>query len=162
MASNPNREQPSTTAYTVPPGWEKGEPLSVEKLGETCYRLYRSGSYLQLPGAPITKDVQFLEFGSRVEMVSFQAWWAAEGAPYQETPHFHLTPGEFCEVVEELFCLNLREILGNRQGVDKVPPFSMSLHVKDEEIADLLNAAHSRFVRAVHRILKGGPPLEDF
>lgn len=166
MTSNPNRGplHIDPARLVVPPGWEKGEPLTVCKVHEGLYQLYRSGSYLQLPGAPITKEVQCLEFSSRAEMVDFQQWWDSplDGLPnYERPPHFWLTPGEFVEIVQELFQLDLQEILGNRQGVDKVPPFSMSLHVKDEHIAELLNAAHSKFVAQVQRILLGGEPVEE-
>ena len=167
MASNTNRGplHVDPTRLVVPPGWEKGEPLTVCKVSETCYQLYRSGSYLKLPGAPVTKEVQCLEFSSRVEMVDFQQWWDSplDGLPNSERPpHFWLTPGEFVEVVQELFQLNLQEILGNRQGVDKVPAFSMSLHVKDDHIAEMLNDAHRQFVAKVQRILQGGGPVESW
>lgn len=163
--SNPNRGplHIDPARLVVPPGWEKGEPLTMAKVSETCYQLYRSGSYLQLPGAPISKEVQCLEFSSRVEMVDFQQWWDnPEDTPWKQSgPHFWLTPGEFVEIVQELFQLDLQEILGNRQGVDKVPAFSMSLHVKDQHMANLLNMAHGRFVAQVQRILQGGAPLES-
>lgn len=141
--------------YKVPPRWEKGEPLMVEKLGETCYRLYRSGSYLALPGAPVTHEVEFLEFGSRVEMVDFQRWWDTIDFSYRDhkAPHFWLSAGEFVEVLEEMFHLNLREILGNRQGVNDVPHFTMAIQVKDDDTAARLNAAHNDYVEKVRDIL---------
>lgn len=157
MSSNPNRTRPEEPKYKVPPGWEKGEPLTVNRVSETCYQLYRSGSYLMLPGAPITREVQCLEFRSRVEMVDFQAWWdnpSTSGHNYERRgPHFHLTAGEFVEIVEEMFDLDLQEILGKRQGVDKVPAFSMSVTVKNGELARLLQFAHDRYVGEVKRIL---------
>lgn len=139
----------------APPGWEKGEPLSVNRVSETCYQLYRSGSYLRLPGAPVSKEVEYLEFSSRVAMVAFQKWWDEPHYSYRDrdAPHFWLTSMEFIEVLEEMFALNLRQILGNRQGVETVPRFTMAIQVEDGATQRRLEDAHHRYVEEVRGIL---------
>lgn len=159
MASNPNRGPPlPKPKYRVPMFWEKGEPLMVHRLSETCYRLQRSGSYLQLPGAP-WRGQEYLEFRSRVEMVDFQEWWD-NPTPDSPTnwrdkrgPHFWLTKAEFVEVLQEMFSLNLRDILGNRQGTEVVPAFTMAIQVDDENIQRALELAHMHYLAEVQRIL---------
>lgn len=152
--SHPNRGR-SEDPFIVPPGWEKGEPLSVCRVHEGQYQLYRSGSYLQLPGAPVTTEVPCLEFESRAQMVKFQKWWDSPHYSYRDkdAPHFWLTTGEFVEILEEMFQLNLREILGNRQGVDKVPAFTMAIQVEDSVTAARLHDAHNRYLEEVRDIL---------
>lgn len=153
--SHPNRSR-SAEDFKVPPGWEKGEPLTVNRVHEGQYQLYRSGSYLLLPGAPVTTEVPCLEFESRAQMVKFQRWWDNPSYFYYEKgqPHFWLTKSEFLEVLQELFHLNLREILGNRQGVDKVPAFSMAIQVRTEAEQKALSEAHGRFLDEVRVILR--------
>lgn len=155
--SSPNRGRPE---FRVPPGWEKGEPLTVHRVHEGLYQLYRSGAYLQVPGAPITQDTPCLEFPSRVAMVEFQNWWG--NSSYRtSTPHFWLTKAEFVEVLQEMFSLNLRDILGNRQGTNTVPAFTMAIQVETEDEQRALADAHAKYIEEVTRILGVPTPGEQ-
>ncbi len=88
--------------FKVPKGWEKGEPLTVNRVSETCYRLYRAISYLDMPGyGKMVSEVNFLEFESRVAMVEFQQWWDTPAADPRDHVVAYLTAQEFLEMLQE-------------------------------------------------------------
>jgi hypothetical protein len=86
--------------YSVPKGWSKGEPLTFNVVSDSCYQVYRSGSYLMVPGVRYEPgEPTHLEFESRVAMNDFLQWW---DAPPSDGRPVELTRSEYLEYVQEL------------------------------------------------------------
>jgi hypothetical protein len=134
--------------FKVPIGWEKGEPLVIDKLSDSCFRLYRSCGYLATPHAPLVKgSVDFLEFGSRNEMNEFSQWW--ENPNYDTSKHVvaYMTTKEFLEMLEEG---------GWTFGINSVCPDKPDVAIVVEmemEQRDKYMRHYNRFIRAVAPIL---------
>lgn len=137
--------------YKMPTGWSKGEPLTVQKISETCYRLIRSGRYLAVPDAPhVSGSVPYMEFRSRVEMVEWQQWWDnPESTPFVSR---ELTPAEYLEYVQEMLEFHPRH--GAVEHLLPGTPNDCHLFVRvPEDQAVQLRAAHSKYCLAVAKIL---------
>lgn len=148
-------------SYNVPIGWSKGEPLVVQKLGETCYHLIRSGGYLQVPGAPFSKySPGYLEFSSRNAMRKFQEWW---DAPDPDRPNeYEITRAEYLEYVQEVINFAPRGFSGSLDFIfPGLSPGGAQLVYKGctEAEAAALKQAHATYERAVQQILF--PDKED-
>lgn len=149
MASNWKREHTVQKPFKIPEGWDKGEPLTVHKISETCYRLYRSGAYVYLNtlrSRPVT--ALYLEFRSRVEMQDFQEWWDAP----QHAERVMLTRQEYLEYVQEMLEFHPRR--GSVHSILPGSPRNVQLVAEvTEQEAEMLRDYHSRYCAEVAQVL---------
>jgi hypothetical protein len=145
--------------FQIPKGWSKGEPLTFHKKSESCFDVYRSGSYMDTPGFPFNSEVNSIQFDSRVAMNEFLEWWAA---PPPEQRAIELTRHEYLEYVEEMLSFAPRRFSG---VLESVVPRAAAMGDKGsldaglcyrggtEAEVDALRKAHSAYVAKVRNIL---------
>lgn len=151
------------TNFKIPTGWSKGEPLTVRKVSECCYELYRSGSYVQVPGGPFVKgNVQAMVFNSRADMVEWQEWWDAP--PPEDEVAIELTRSEYLEYVQEMLSFAPRRFSGTLETIVPQaagPGKQLCYKGCTEAEAKALQRAHRDYCSLVESILFPGGYSRD-